>query len=148
MNFTYDEGYVHSIEHSRKQVTTEAGDELRDLATLRVRFNRPIPKDDGWGDKGGFWANVEVWGHRATHLECIRQGAIVGVAGNLVLNEWSDSETGEERSSLVLKARSVTLVPACIESVTFKRKSEPEDDDEINETAEPDSLDLAEATAS
>ncbi|MEA3291737.1 MAG: single-stranded DNA-binding protein, partial [Pseudomonadota bacterium] len=105
-------------------VATADGEELRDLAVLRVRFNRPALVDGKWEDRGGFWANVEVWGERAKSLDCIRKGAIVGVAGNLVMDRWQDKETGETKSALVVKARSVTIVPSCIESVTFKTRAE------------------------
>lgn len=124
MNHYYDEGYVHSVELSRKPVATSDGEEQRDLAVLRVRFNRPAFVDGKWEDRGGFWANVEVWGGRAESLECIHKGAIVGVAGSLVMNRWQDKETGEQKSAMVVKARSVTIVPSCIESVTFKARSE------------------------
>ena len=102
----------------------QAADGRREVAEMRVYFDRRVPKGNGFEDKGGFWLTVAVWGSRAARVaEVIAKGARVQVTGTLRQEAWKDKESGVERSELRLTADSVTLDLLCIDSVGYKKRS-------------------------
>ena len=101
-----------------------AADGQREVAEMRVYFDRRIPKGNGFEDKGGFWLTVSVWGSRAARVaEVVQKGARIQVSGTLRQESWKDRESGAERSELRLTAESVTLDLLCIDSVAYKKRS-------------------------
>ena len=102
----------------------QAADGRREIAEMRVYFDRRVPKGNGFEDKGGFWLTVSVWGSRAARVaEIIQKGARIQVTGSLRQESWTDKESGAERSELRLTAESFTLDPLCIDSVAYKKRS-------------------------
>lgn len=113
------------------------GAESRSVADLRVYFDRQVPQGDGkFGDEGGFWLGVSVWGPRAeTAMRVLRKGARIQVDGQLREECWDD-EGGNPRSVIRLTAHRLAVDPLCIESVTYRQKAErpsedSADDDEL-----------------
>lgn len=106
-----------------RQVTV--GSESRALADLRVYFDRPVPQGEGkFGDEGGFWLGVSVWGPRAeTAVRVLRKGARIQVDGQLREECWDD-EDGNARSAIRLTAYRLAIDPLCIESVTYRQKND------------------------
>ncbi|PXY95519.1 hypothetical protein DKK76_05230 [Frischella perrara] len=39
----------------------------RKMLRLNVRFDNPIPSKEGYQDRGGFWAAVEIWHQDVTN---------------------------------------------------------------------------------
>lgn len=95
--------------------------EDRQVAEMRVYFDRSIPKDDGeFQDEGGFWLTVSLWGARAKQVvELLKKGARVQVDGILRSESWED-EAGTPRSALHLTANKIGIDPVCLESVTYQ----------------------------
>lgn len=103
--------------------TVEVNGEPRQVASLRVYFDRQVPNGDDFEDRGGFWLNVSLWGERAEQaVKLLTKGARVTVSGTLVQHTWED-ENGEEASRIELNADRVSLDLARVERVEFRRKS-------------------------
>ncbi len=101
----------------------QVGGEPRDVVEVRVYFDRRVRKGDGYEDKGGFWLTVSYWGAQAGKLaEVVQKGARVQVAGSLRQETWNDRESGEARNELRLTAETITIVPMCIESLTYRKR--------------------------
>lgn len=103
--------------------------EQRAVLNMSVRFDHRVQDDEGvYKDEGGFWAAVSYWGKRAEHVaKLLKKGARVSVQGEQFCEVWADEETGEEKSRMKINASFVGIDPLCVESVTFKKRSEPED---------------------
>ncbi|KPC38677.1 Single-stranded DNA-binding protein [Pseudomonas amygdali pv. morsprunorum] len=90
----------------------------RRLLRLNVYFDNSIPKADGSGfeDRGGFWANVELWHKDAEHYANIYQkGMRVLIHGRAVMDTWT--KDGEEVTALKVQASRVAILPARLEAV-------------------------------
>lgn len=106
--------------------TVSVNGEDKKVAELRVMFDEFKPDGDGgFKPNGGLWLNVSVWGKRAeTAAALLRKGARVRVDGRLTEQQWTDKETGVERTAHSIVADDITLSLSRIESVTFKPKRE------------------------
>ncbi len=92
------------------------------VCNLRIYFDKPVPVDDGFEDKGGFWLNVEIWGKRGIACNALLQkGNRVTVDGSLIQKEWVDN--GEERSRIVLRAKRVSPDIMIVESIKPKKEA-------------------------
>ena len=80
------------------------------VATLRVAFNTRRPDGQGgWADKANY-IDVEVWGAQADN--CARylgKGSRVFIDGELDYQEWDDRTTGQKRSTVRVRAQTVTF---------------------------------------
>ncbi len=107
-----------------KHLTVEG--EPSAVVEMYVYFDRLVPVNDDYEDRGGFWLNVEFWADRTERAErvarLLSRGCRIHVEGTLVLQTW-DSETGPE-NRLILKAKDITLDLARVESITFTTKSQ------------------------
>ncbi|QEA38620.1 single-stranded DNA-binding protein [Pistricoccus aurantiacus] len=92
----------------------------RGVMRLNVRFDNPVPTDKGTVDRGGFWANVEIW-HRDVELwsRLYQKGMRVMVSGRMVLDEWKDRETGEDRSQFKVQAVRIGMLPYRVSQVVL-----------------------------
>ncbi|MGH8547463.1 MAG: single-stranded DNA-binding protein [Methylococcales bacterium] len=72
--------------------------EDRQVAEMRVYFDRSVPKENGeYQDEGGFWLTVSLWGARAEPaVKILKKGARVQVDG-ILRAESRDDETGAPR---------------------------------------------------
>lgn len=86
--------------------------EPKRLLRLNVYFDNPVPKGDGeYEDRGGFWANVELWHKDAErYSELYSKSMRVVVIGRLVMDKWEDDNGGECRAMKVQASR-VAILP-------------------------------------
>lgn len=107
-------------------------DEPRRLLRLNVHFDNPVPQDDGYVDRGGFWAPVEIWHRDAEQWSMIYQtGMRVIVDGRMVREEWEDKDENP-RVTYKVEARSLGILPFRLEAIAMSPKKagpEPEADD-------------------
>lgn len=93
----------------------------RGVMRLNVRFDNPVPTDTGNVDRGGFWANVEIWNRDVeTWAQLYQKGMRVMVSGRMVLDEWKDRETGEDRSQFKVQAVRIGILPYRISQVVLE----------------------------
>ncbi|NRB57615.1 MAG: single-stranded DNA-binding protein [Salinicola sp.] len=92
----------------------------RGVMRLNVRFDNPVPTDTGNVDKGGFWANVEIW-HRDVEqwARLYQKGMRVMVSGRMVLDEWQDNE-GNSRSQFKVQAVRIGILPFRVTQVVLE----------------------------
>lgn len=92
----------------------------RGVMRLNVRFDNPVPTDTGNVDKGGFWANVEIW-HRDVEqwARLYQKGMRVMVSGRMVLDEWQDNE-GNSRSQFKVQAVRIGILPFRVAQVVLE----------------------------
>ena len=101
----------------------EVAGEKRAVCEMRVYFDRQVKDGEDWKEQGGFWLKVSYWGKRAEQAgKVLVKGCRVFVVGTLVQDTWTDKETGEEKSRLVLDADSVDIDLMRVESVRFVEK--------------------------
>lgn len=100
-------------------------DEPRRLLRLNVYFDNPVPVDDGFEDRGGFWAQVELWRKEAKHWSTLLQkGMRVLVIGRTVQDRWTNSE-GEPQATIKIEAHKLAVMLYRIESITASKSSAP-----------------------
>ncbi|WP_110648741.1 single-stranded DNA-binding protein [Salinicola peritrichatus] len=93
----------------------------RALLRVNVRFDNLVPTDAGMVDRGGFWANVEIW-HRdaGAWANLYQQGMRVMVSGRMVQDTWKDRDTGEDRSAFKVQADRVGILPYRVSQVVLE----------------------------
>nr|WP_298411629.1 single-stranded DNA-binding protein [uncultured Halomonas sp.] len=103
-----------------KMFTASGNQPPRGVMRLNVRFDNPVPTDTGNVDRGGFWANVEIW-HRDVELwsRLYQKGMRVMVSGRMVLDEWKDRESGEARSQFKVQAARIGMLPYRVAQVVL-----------------------------
>ena len=102
-------------------------DEPRRLLRLNVYFDNPVPTKDGFEDRGGYWAPVELWHREAEHwAELYQKGMRVLVEGRTVQDKWEDKDDNPQKT-FKIEARRVGILPYRIESVMLspKQASDP-----------------------
>jgi single-strand DNA-binding protein len=129
----YGEGNIGSPPEFRE--FPHGNEEPRRLLRLNVYFDNPVPTKDGYEDRGGFWAPVEVWHRDAERWASLyKKGMRVLVYGREERDDWQgDDET--PRTTYKINARSVGILPHRIESVTLSAR--PENEAPEPETAKP-----------
>ena len=106
-------------------LTSPVGEDKRQVADLRVYFDKPVKNQETgeYDDKGGFWLDVSAWDRLADDvMRVLKKGARVRVEGSLKHNVWTDEKTGEEKSKFVLYADGIFLTLAHIESTQRRQK--------------------------
>lgn len=99
-------------------------DEPRRLLRLNIFFDNPVPTRDGFEDRGGFWAPVELWNPEAENWARVYQkGMRVLVEGRMVREEWEDAEENE-RVTFKVEARDIGILPYRIEKVIMNQKQQ------------------------
>jgi single-strand DNA-binding protein len=98
------------------------------LLRLNVYFDNPVPVKDGFEDRGGFWAPVELWHRDAGRWQSLyHKGMRVLVDGRLVREEWEDADENE-RVTFKIDARRIGILPYRLDSVQVAAKAAaPED---------------------
>ncbi|QIT54411.1 single-stranded DNA-binding protein [Aquisalimonas sp. 2447] len=105
--------------------TENGSGEAVPVASLRVYFDRRKPAGDDFEDRGGFWANVSLWGYRAeAAARLLPKGARVAIEGELFQSAWEDRDTGEPRSQLEVRATHVDLDLGRVASVQLHPAAE------------------------
>ena len=106
-------------------LTSPVGEDKRQVADLRIYFDKPVKNQDTgeYDDKGGFWLDVSAWDRLADDvMRVLKKGARVRVKGSLKHNVWTDDKSGEEKSKFVLYADDIFLTLAHIESAQRRQK--------------------------
>ncbi|HHC72612.1 MAG TPA: single-stranded DNA-binding protein [Thiotrichales bacterium] len=104
--------------------TVEVDGEKRKVAEMRVYFDRSVPAGDGYEDRGGFWMTVTLWGARAEACaRLLAKGARVHCEGSLQRETW-ETEEGEERWDIRLRADYVALDLQRVDHIGWKTKDE------------------------
>lgn len=100
--------------------------EPKRLLRLNVYFDNPVPKGDGeYEDRGGFWANVELWHKDAErYSELYSKSMRVVVIGRLVMDKWEDDNGGECRAMKVQASR-VGILPHRLQSAGMATADSP-----------------------
>jgi single-strand DNA-binding protein len=131
----YGEGNIGSPPEFRE--FPHGNEEPRRLLRLNVYFDNPVPTKDGYEDRGGFWAPVEVWHRDAERWASLyKKGMRVLVHGREERDDWQgDDET--PRTTYKINARSVGILPHRIERVTLSAKPEGEAPEAEAEAARP-----------
>lgn len=118
----YGEGNIGSAPDYRE--FPNGNDEPRRLLRLNVYFDNPVPTKEGYENRGGFWAPVELWHRDAEHWQALYQkGMRVLVEGRTVRDEWEDADENE-RVTFKIEARRVGILPYRIEAVTLSPKGQ------------------------
>lgn len=90
---------------------------------LNVYFDNPVPVKDGFEDRGGFWAPVELWHQDVQRWSTLYQkGMRVLVKGRMVRDDWRD-EDDNPRVTFKIKAQRIAILPYRIDSITMAPKS-------------------------
>ncbi|KTS78253.1 single-stranded DNA-binding protein [Pseudomonas oryzihabitans] len=92
----------------------------RHLLRLNVYFDNPVRQADGnFVDRGGFWADVELWHRDAeAYSRLFQKGMRILVDGRQVLDTWKDTN-GNDQSAMKVQANRIGFLPHRIESVTM-----------------------------
>ncbi|WNZ76384.1 single-stranded DNA-binding protein [Pseudomonas sp. P105] len=123
----FGEGNIGSIPEFRE--FNNRNEEPRRLLRLNVYFDNPVPIKDGYEDRGGFWAPVEIWHRDAERWSTLYQkGMRVLVEGRSVKDEWEDADENT-RVTFKIEARRVGILPFRIEAVMLGGKSSSMDND-------------------
>ncbi len=94
----------------------------RRLLRLNVYFDNPVPVKDGYEDRGGFWAPVELWHRDAEQWrELYQKGMRVMVEGRAVRDDWKDAEENA-RTTFKIEARRVGILPYRLDAVALSPK--------------------------
>lgn len=72
-----------------------------------VAVNRSVKRGEEWADEASF-LDVEYW-HRSI-LQYLTKGKQLGIDGELKQDRWTDKETGQPRSKVVIAAQRVQLL--------------------------------------
>jgi len=107
-------------------LTSPVGEAQRQVADMRVYFDRPVRDHDSeqFKDNGGFWLDVSAWDWLAEDvMRVMKKGMRAKVEGSLKYTAWTDDNNGEERSKLVLYADDITLVLGRVESIQVRKKT-------------------------
>jgi single-strand DNA-binding protein len=81
------------------------------VASLRVAVDR-FGNDKTTGErKKPVWIDVKVWGkHAQVAADYVRKGSMVGITGRLDEETWTDRQSGDERSKLVINSNDLILL--------------------------------------
>ncbi|RMV73327.1 Single-stranded DNA-binding protein [Pseudomonas caricapapayae] len=100
-----------------KVVKTSNGE--RTLLECSVYFDNQVPVGDQFEDRGGFWATVEWWHQSAEAFSKVfKKGMRVLVPGTLIMDTFQ-SNSGEDRARMKVRAERIALLPYRIENVTM-----------------------------
>lgn len=111
----------------------------RKMLRLNVRFDNPVPSKEGYQDRGGFWAAVEIWHQDAEQWnELYQKGMRVLVQGRMTYQEWEDKTTGEKRSAFKIEARDVGILPHRVLSIALETKTDKPQESAPPYMEEPD----------
>lgn len=91
----------------------------RTLLRLNVRFDNLVPKEGEIIDRGGFWADVELWHREAERWSRLYQrGMRVMVSGRMVQDSWE--QEGETRTAFKVQADRIAILPHRLAEVVME----------------------------
>lgn len=106
--------------------------EPRRLVRLNVYFDNSFARENGeYEDRGGFWANVELWHKDAErYARLYAKGVRVLVQGRMVMDKW-DGDDGTENCAMKVQATRVGILPHRIEGLTLATAEQAAPDPDI-----------------
>lgn len=141
--FFLGEGNLGS--NAEYQMVPMGNDEPRHVLRMNIYFDNPVPHANGYMDRGGYWAPVDLWHKEAQNWAGFYQnGMRVLVEGRIERDEWTDRE-GNERVTFKINAKRVAILPHRLEAVTMRERTsssqradaaEPAEETETEESAE------------
>ncbi|MCC5902689.1 MAG: single-stranded DNA-binding protein [Halomonas sp.] len=97
----------------------------RGVLRLNVRFDNLVPTDNGMVDRGGFWANVEIWGRHVEQWASLYQrGQRVLVSGRMVDGSWE--KDGVPQPSFKVIGDRVGILPFRVSQVIMEARPNQE----------------------
>lgn len=85
-----------------------------------------IADSSGKRDEPPTWFNVEIWGKSAqVAADYVRKGSKVAVRGTMKSERWTDKQSGEERTKMVLKADRIELLDSKPKEESAPQSSKP-----------------------
>jgi single-strand DNA-binding protein len=83
------------------------------VSNLSVACNEAMKQQDGtWQNQGHFF-DVTLWGKQAEGLQqYLTKGRQIAIQGRLKQQSWTDQQTGQNRSKVVINAQSLELLAA------------------------------------
>ncbi len=108
-------------------LTSSVGETQRQVADMRVYFDRPVRDhhSEQFKDNGGFWLDVSAWDWLAKDvMRTLKKGMRIKVEGSLKQTTWKDDSSGEEKFKWVLYADDVALVLGRVEAIESRKKTE------------------------
>jgi len=101
----------------------------KEIPKMEASFyvQRKVPDGEGgFKEKYGYWVNIEMWNRRAeATAEVLKKGMRVFVQGELEHQRWTDKETDEPRSSLVVHATLITIDPYSLLGAEESEEEQP-----------------------
>lgn len=96
--------------------------EPRRMVRLNVYFDNSFPDGKGgYTERGGFWANVELWHKDAeAYAGLYQKGMRVLVQGRAVMDRWE--KDGEQVQALKVDAIRIGILPQRIEHIVLQQK--------------------------
>ena len=62
-------------------------------------------------DEPTTWFNVEIWGKQAqVAVDYVRKGSQVAVSGSIRTEEWTDRNTGDKKSKMIVNVQRLQLL--------------------------------------
>ncbi len=90
------------------------------LAKVNLAVNRRSK------DEAPNWFPLEFWGKQAELVaNYVRKGSLIGIEGELKLDEWNDKETGILRSKPVIRVNRLELLASANNSPNSNNHSQP-----------------------
>jgi len=89
---------------------------------LNVYFDNPVPTKEGFEDRGGFWAPVEIWHRDAERWAALYQKGMRRPGGGAGREGRLGGCRGNERVTFKIEARRAGILPYRIESVVLGAK--------------------------
>lgn len=77
-------------------------------------------------DEDPDWFSLEFWGKQAEiAANYVQKGSLIGIEGELKLDEWNDKETGILRSKPVIRVNRLELLSSANNSTESNNHSQP-----------------------
>ena len=79
--------------------------------TIHIANNKSVKKGNEWVDQTSFF-DVEIWGKLAEAMQQkIYKGLEVTVTGTIKQDRWQDSQSGQNRSKVIITADNIRTYP-------------------------------------
>ena len=81
------------------------------VANLRLAVDQFGTDQASGQKKEALWIDVKIWGKSAqVAADYVRKGSMVGITGRLEQETWTDRNSGQERSKLIVNANQLILL--------------------------------------
>lgn len=98
--------------------------EVRYFESGKSVANFTIAVDRNSRDEEPDWFDVEIWGQSArTAADYVRKGSRVAIEGRLVQQRWTDRQSGQSRSKVVISGFRLDLIDTKAETEARKHRT-------------------------